>query len=477
MQRKAGHAWKATLKTHLAMTVLWTGALLCPVHGSEFNGPLRVSQENPRYFTDNSGKAIYLTGSHHWYNLVDMGPTDPPPQFDNQAYLDWMVGYHHNFMRLWTWELTTWDTHQNNPKNQNQRTFHHVSPLPWPRTGPGKAADGKPRFDVTKFNPDYFNRLRTRVISAGEKGIYVSVMLFEGWGVQRITDGFLAHPFHQKNNINQINGDQNSDGHGLEIHELAIPVITNVQEAYIKEVIDTVNDLDNVLYEISNENHPESSAWQYHMIDFIQTYERDKPKQHPVGMTFQYKGGSNQTLFDSPADWVSPNPDGGYRDNPPANVGNKVIVTDTDHLWGIGGNQAWVWKSFCRGLNPIFMDPYDGIVLGNRFDAQWDPIRRSMGYTLKLAQRLDLTTMTPQNHLASTQYCLADPGHKYIIYLPQGNQVSVDLSAYNVPFEVRWFNPAQGDRERGDDVQGGRQVTLQSPFAASDAILVLIASN
>ena len=29
-------------------------------------GPLRVCKENPRYFADGSGRAIYLTGSHNW---------------------------------------------------------------------------------------------------------------------------------------------------------------------------------------------------------------------------------------------------------------------------------------------------------------------------------------------------------------------------------------------------------------------------
>ena len=143
------------------------------------------------------------------------------------------------------------------------------------------------------------------------------------------------------------------------------------------------------------------------MIDYVHEYEKTKPKQHPVGMTFQYKAGSNRTLFDSPADWISPNPDGGYRDNPPAADGSKVIVSDTDHLWGIGGNRAWVWKSFLRGLNPIFMDPYDGLVLGKRFDPKWDPIRKSMGDARRLADRVDLAAMTPQNKLASTGYCLA----------------------------------------------------------------------
>jgi hypothetical protein len=34
-----------------------------------------------------------------------------------------------------------------------------------------------------------------------------------------------------------------------------------IQEAYVKKVIDTVNDLDNVLYEISNESRGSSDEW------------------------------------------------------------------------------------------------------------------------------------------------------------------------------------------------------------------------
>ena len=47
-------------------------------------GPLVVHPENPRYFADGSGKAVYLTGSHTWANLVDTGPSDPPPRFGFQ---------------------------------------------------------------------------------------------------------------------------------------------------------------------------------------------------------------------------------------------------------------------------------------------------------------------------------------------------------------------------------------------------------
>ena len=433
-------------------------------------GPLKVHPQNPRYFTDGSGKAVYLTGAHTWSNLVDMGPGDPPPAFDFDEYLDWMVKLDHNFIRLWAWELTTWDAREGRVAWFHPKVYR-AAPQPWLRTGPGEALDGKPRFDLSKHDPQYFERLRTRVEEAGKRGIYVSIMLFEGWGIQFVPDALAAHPFHPRNNINGLNGDPNGDGKGIEIHELAVKAITAVQEAYVRKVIDTVNDLDNVLYEVSNENHTASTPWQYHMIRFIKDYEKTKPKQHPVGMTFQYKGGSNKTLFDSPADWVSPNPDGGYRDNPPAADGRKVVLNDTDHLWGIGGDQAWVWKSFTRGLNPLFMDPYAGVVIGGRFERKWDPVRRNLGYALRYARRMDLAAMTPQSKLASSKYCLADPGKAYLVYAP-GGKVTVDLSAAKGDLAVEWLDPRTGKTEKAGAVQGGASRELTAPFQG-DAVLYI----
>jgi len=461
----AAHRWKLLLAA-----VLLLPAGRATGEGVSASGPLRVCEKNPRYFTDGSGKAIYLTGSHTWNNLVDMGPTDPPPAFDFQAYLDWMQRLNHNFMRMWTWESTTWDTGANEPAS---RKIHYASPQPWARTGPGNALDGKPKFDLKKFNETYFDRLRSRVTAARDRGIHVSIMLFEGWGMQFASGAWERHPFHRDNNVNGINGDLNGDGKGLEIYTLADPAITGLQEAYVRHVIDTVNDLDNVLYEISNENHPPSTEWQYHIIRFIHNCEKSKPKQHPVGMTFQYQGGKNSTLFESPADWISPNPEGGYRDNPPAADGRKVVLNDTDHLWGIGGNQAWVWKSFLRGHNPIFMDPYQGGILGNQLDPKFDPVRRSMGYTLTFATRMNLVEMVPETKLSSSGHCLANPGAEYLVYLPSGGTVTVDLSAAKDALSVEWFNPSTGETTKATEVTGGAKLNLTAPFSG-DAVLYIL---
>ena len=432
-------------------------------------GPLRVHPTNPRYFIDGSGRAIYLTGSHTWANLVDIGPSDPPPRFDFDAYLDWMKLLNHNFIRMWTWEPVTWNT-----KANQENKLHTAAPQPWARTGPGKALDGKPKFNLEKFNPAYFDRLRNRVEAAGNRGIYVSIMLFEGWAMQFSAGAWQGHPFHPDNNVNGIDGDVNKAGYGLEIYTLANKAVTSLQEAYVRKVIDTVNDLDTVLYEISNENHPESTQWQYHVIRYIKQYEKTKPKQHPVGMTFQYRGGKNQTLFESPADWISPNPEGGYRDDPPAVDGRKVVLNDTDHLWGIGGNQAWVWKSFTRGYNPLFMDPYDGEVLGQRLDPRWDPIRKSLGYTLMYTNKMNLAAMQPRNDLASTKYCLANPGVEYLVYNPDVDAPSITVNLAGGTYYYEWFNPNSGKIESTGTIKAGdnAQQTIEAPFKG-DGVLYL----
>lgn len=465
--------YRVALLGALTMSMLIAGSMAGDARPAA--GPLRVCRDNPRYFTDGSGKAIYLTGAHTWSNLKDMGPTDPPPEFDYQGYLDFLVQRHHNFVRLWTWELSRYGD------GQSEQPLY-AAPFPWPRTGPGEALDGKPRFDLSRFEQSYFDRLRARVAAAGSRGIYVSIMLFEGWGLQFATTPWRwhGHPFHRSNNINGIDGDPDGDGQGLAVDTLEIPAITRLQEAYLRKVIDSVNDLDNVLYEISNEAGPYSTEWQYHMIRFIKHYQAGKPKQHPVGMTFQYRGGSNQALFDSPADWISPNPEApdgySYQDNPPPADGRKVILSDTDHLWGIGGNQAWVWKSFCRGLNPLFMDPYlhDTFYrdFTGRLDPAWDPIRKSLGYTRRFAERMDLTRCVPSEELASTGYCLANPGREYLVYLPEGGSVTVEVSAAAGQLAVEWFDPSRGETARAGNVSGGAKQSFTPPFAG-DAVLYL----
>ncbi len=270
-------------------------------------GPLRVLKSNPRYFTDGSGRAVYLTGSHVWWNLVGTRTWKSDckrgavRRFSYAAYLRRLRSLNHNFVRLWTTQLPAW---------RECGRLVRVAPLPWLRSGPGRALDGRPKFDLRRFDPAYFGRLKARVRAAEARGIYVSVMLFEGWALQNHGAWrWRSDPFNARNNVNGVNGDLNGDGAGTEVNTLASPAVTRIQDAYVRKVVDTVNGFDNVLYEVANESGYYSTAWQYHVIRLVKSLEAGKPKRHPVGMTFQHAGGNNATLLRSPADWISPESD------------------------------------------------------------------------------------------------------------------------------------------------------------------------
>jgi hypothetical protein len=311
----------------------------------------------------------------------------------------------------------------------------------------------------------------------------VIVMLFQGFSVHKYRgrNPWFGHPMNRQNNVNGIDGDASGDGEGSEVHTLRSPAVTALQEAYVRKVVDTLNDLDNVLYEIANEAGVYSTEWQYHMIRFLKRHEWTKPKQHPVGMTVQIPGGhdNNDVLFNSPADWISPNREGGYDTDPPRADGRKVIVSDTDHHGAepYPERRTWVWKSFFRGHHPIFLDMYPDQETRQldkidtpRLDPAWEPIRRAMGLARALADRIPLADMTPQEDLASTGYCLAKPGEQYLVYLPRGEKATVDLSATREPLSVAWLDPGNGKTILVGSATGGGSEEFTA-LCPDDAVL------
>ncbi len=457
-----------------ALATLATASAASAAREAGRMGPLRPHRLNPRYFADGSGTAILLTGAHTWNNLVDMGPSDPPEPFDFAGYLKFLQRYGHNFIRLWAWESTTWDTRANGRWGHG---LMHVAPHPWPRTGPGRALDGKSKFDLSRFNEDYFARLRSRIQQARDAGIYVSVMLFEGWA---LTHGNLrrsaepgwawrSHPFHPANNINGVDaGDPDNPLVGRP-HRLGQPRVNEIQQAYIRRVVETVADLDNVLFEVINEGG--DRAWDWWVVRTVRAWEASKGKRHPIGIT-GHGAEPLASMLASPADWVSPGSRDGYREDPPAWHQTKVSLLDTDHIWGIGGSLRWVWNAFTRGHNPLFMDPYDGRVLGDPSDPRWERIRKAMGYVRALSLRTDLARLTPHDKLADTGHCLADPGTTYIVYSGDRQTFTVDLSDATGHLTGEWVNGRTGQTVGMVTVRGGARAHFRAPVR-SDAVLFL----
>ncbi len=472
-----------------------------------------VSEANPRYFTIGSGndrdrRVVYLTGSHIWNNFHDgLGPgsdcSQTPQQNDYGAYLEFLKDHGHNFIRLWRWEQF---------KSQAAGGNFHLcmTPQPWPRTGPGTAMDGKPKFDLSTFDQAYFDRLRDRVIAAVNEGIYVAVMLFEGWGLHLspAPDNVEGHPFHAANNVNEIGITSIVDYQVLPLNHR----VQAFQETYIRKVVDTVHDLPNVLYEVANESSGDtaefvqlpdgssiptpvgdSTQWQYWVINFVKEYEQQMGyDKHPVGMTMQFpvpdQTKVNDTLFNSPADWISPGFDdelftGRWFTNPPASDGRKVVITDTDHYAPGAGDALWAWKSFLRGHNPILMD-FGIIDVVNPLDPSlgvppyesFEPARYAMGDTLRFAQQMRLIEMEPRGDLSSTGYVLANPGEEYLILQQSDTADPFTVTLEAGTYTAQWYSVISRETKGAGKVtvETDRSVSFTAPFSeVGPAVLYL----
>ncbi|HET9347488.1 MAG TPA: hypothetical protein VFO05_17470 [Candidatus Limnocylindrales bacterium] len=491
-------------------------------------GPLTVSARNPRYFThrdDGTGRAVYLTGSHIWNNLQDgMGPgADGPPEpepSDFSAYLRFLTERGHNFIRLWRWEQF---------RSQAAGGNYHLdmSPQPWARTGPGDAKDGKPRFDLERFDDAFFARLRDRVVAAGEAGIYVGVLLFDGWALHLspAPDHIEGHPFHARNNVNGVSAGSIDD---LQVLPLD-PNVRAIEEAFITKVVDRLHDLPNVLWEVSNEStgdgqltdefagflgmdkapvYGDSTGWQYWVIGVVKGHEAARGYDpHPIGMTMQFPVADqtrvNEPLLNSPADWISPGYDderfkeGGhpaepgaepsrwFADPPPAD-GRKVVISDTDHYAPGQGDALWAWKSFLRGHHPILMDfgliggfeaasgasnPEAGVA---PFEA-FEPARYAMGDTRRFAERVSLVDMKPSVDASSTRFALVNPGREVLVLEPTGDATPFEVELAKGRYAVEWFNVETREASTADAVDApadGRR-SFSAPFTNGPAVLYL----
>jgi hypothetical protein len=462
--------------------------------------PLKVSK-NPNYFQDASGTPLILCGSQTWNTLQDWGTEGVVQPLDFDAFVNFLKSHRHNFTLLWFTELPVFG---GLPSTETNPPDFTVGPFPWMRTGPGLATDGGLRFDLTKFNPAYFDRLRSRVEALNKAAIYVGVYVFTAEFVLRFRFAGDGYPFSGPNNINGIDDGYRggpAESGPASVTMTASNAMTDVQDAYVRKLIDTLNDLPNVLWITSEEAPKGSEWWNAHLISLIRAYEEGKRWQHPIGYAV-LADMKDSTIHNSDADWVAPGAKlSSERTRGTGNPTYKVNINDSDHsyfgMWNDTPqvNRNYAWENFMTGNQILFMDPYlvyyprqnrnlclspvHGI--GSTPDARWENFRCNLGYILRYSRQVNLANVTPRSSLSSTKYCLAQTpaiGAEYLVYAPAGGSFTVDLSAMPAArrLAVEWFNPATGETISQDLMAAGSPSHSFRPPFRGDAVLYLVDS-
>jgi hypothetical protein len=430
----------AALKWLLVVVMVW-GAVR-PVSATV----LSPHRDNPRYFQNGEGKPVVLVGDYTWGTFSDV-------KYHFEAMFDTLSANGLNFARVWVW----WGCEEF-PERDNGVHF-----LPYLRTGPGNANDGRKRYDITRFDPAFFRRLRGACTAAEKRGIFVQLTLFDAWMTKH---GHLwrLHAYHRDNNINGLDGDPGNTGEGTDgkrgFCSVGNPKVMEAQKAFICKVLDAVGDLDNILFEIANENYY-NAEWERHLCEFIHEYEKGKQSRHvvmPLDLPNHDYGGVKtwdvQRLHSALMK---------------ARSLNRPLIFDTD---GIGSPddatvRKAVWTAFVSGGHVNYLD--DSLQIGALHKGDFkgshrETMRQQLGHLANFSKRVSFWEMEPRDDLVKAGKAFAmSSANEFVAYMPTGGTVTLDLSSLQGKLVARWLDPRKGESGKVLDVGGGNVREFRAP--------------
>jgi len=238
---------------------VWLGILvlaLAALGAARGQDAVKIDPENPKYLLFRGKPLLLVSASEHYGSVINR-------PFDYEKYLDDAQAHKMTMTRTFLFyrELQS-ARNPSSPCKPESPDFI----APFKRTGPGKAMDGEPVYDLDEWNPEYFDRLHHFLDAASKRGILVELTVFSN----TYADGVWAlNPLRAENNLQHVGAVEWQDYISLKNSELV-----RWQTRYARKIIQETSGYDNVYYEICNEpgggfaGHASSAdvdAWQKEM--------------------------------------------------------------------------------------------------------------------------------------------------------------------------------------------------------------------
>jgi hypothetical protein len=197
--------------------------------------PIAIHPENPRYFLFRGKPRVLITATEHYGSVINR-------QFDFDKYLNDAAKNGMTLTRTFLLyrELQT----SRNPSSPCKPESPDYL-APYPRSGPGKALDGEPIYDLDQWNPEYFERLQRFLQAASDRAIVVELTLFSN---------SYSNPVWALNPLNAANNKQKvGKGQWWQYTTLCDRALVERQKAFARKVVQETCRFDNVYYEVCNE--------------------------------------------------------------------------------------------------------------------------------------------------------------------------------------------------------------------------------
>jgi hypothetical protein len=462
------------------MGFLW----LLGLCGAAFPQTLALYPQNPHYFILKGRPAVLVTSGEHYGAVLNTA-------FDYRKYLDTLRKDHLNLTRTFS------GSYREVPGNF-KITKNTLAPEAGKFIAPWAQRDGK--FDLTKWDENYFTRLKDFVSYAGRNGVVVELVLFcplyedSMWSVS---------PMNAKNNVNGI-----GDVPRTEVLAMKDERLTAVQDAMVRKIVTELRSFDNLYYEICNEPYfgGVTLPWQEHISKVIAEAEAGSGRKHLIAQNWA----NGSKVIDAP------NPLVGlfnfHYSRPPGSVGMnwKLDRAIGNNETGFDGPSDAIYRvqgwDFLMAGGALYNNLDYSFVAGQE-DGTFAPpeatpgggsatLRRQLGYLRAFFDAIPFGQMKPatvQGPEGASVRGLELPGKVYAVYMHHGRVVKDGKPRYQVDgeaasreviltvvsgnYEARWRDPRSGKDIKLDKATAGSELRLTSPVYAEDIALIVRRNN
>lgn len=469
--------------------------VLTPVERSN-QGPIRQFEGNPHYFFFRGKPITLMTVGEHYSSLVNRN-------FPYEVYFDKLQQYGLNQTRIFSGSYVG-PADKGSPLVFNgNRSF--IAPWKWSKEQGGHYGL---KFDLNKWNPEYFKRLRDVLTSASKRDIVVEMVLFCSYYED---SDWKATPFNPENNIQGVGQLE----HAHKSLTLANEKLVDYQKKLVRKIISECRDFDNVYFEIANEPYwshrggvtpEERGAWHNVMINEALKAESHLPsnRRHMIAVNDAHASVHIADVSIINFHYIT---SGGFIGGIGGlkkfyHSGKALMLDETEFLkthrvprYNANDARVEAWEFMIgggSGYGNLALTSY-GVKNPTADTPHADSLRVEIGNLKKLIEGLNLS----QTHRDTTVLAGGIPSHiqsaslssenkKYILYFHTGQQikkpayttfpgkftVSPQLKLPSGKYTAKWINPYDLTTIKTVEIIVGKEsIVLNSPEFAIDIFI------
>jgi hypothetical protein len=368
--------------------------------------------------------------------------------------------------------------------------------MPWARSSQGQAWDGLPLYDLTRFNPWHFSRLREFAELCDRKGCLLFFNFYNQHNLLETQAHYIDYPWRPANCIQATDLPDTTPAANV-FYDVTHPLRRELHRQFIRHCLDNLKDARNVVF-LTGSEHTGPLTFMQFWFETVLEWEQDSgrkvhigvgatkdvvdamlrdsryaPRISTIDMHYWYYTSDNKLHAPLGGQEVPGRYTGGADQMTPVQIYRQVreyrqLYPDKAIVHNIYADQKQT-MAFLMAGGSMHLRTLDAV---GEYPAEYerpggcenvltvyDFIRTHLATDLLGMRPLDVV-----DHQEEGVWCLGEPGKAYLIYILSGQRFRLDLSQAPGTFEAKWVGTRLGKvfDAFGGTLEGGKVHDLRS---------------